>query len=61
MNEKTLVRNFVYALMTLLVSGNMFFIKRLVDRLESVEERVWQLRQEVVIMGMRVDSKIKRQ
>lgn len=61
MDEKKLIRNVTYSLLTLLVSGNLFFVKRLVDKLEVIEERVWQLRQEVVILSMRVDSKIKKQ
>lgn len=34
----------------LLLSGNAFFIKRLVDKVESNSEITWQLRQDVVVL-----------
>lgn len=60
MDEKKLIKNGLYFLITLLVSGNLFFIKRLVDKIETMEATVWQLRQEVVVLSFRIDNQIKK-
>lgn len=38
-----------------LVGGNIFFIKRLVDKIESTELMVWSLRQDVVLLKYSVE------
>lgn len=44
------------AVVTLLISANVFFVKRLVDQLDATREIVWQLRQDVVILKVTVDN-----
>lgn len=41
---------------SLLFAGNVFFIKRLVDKLESTEAIVWELRQQVAILKITIDN-----
>jgi hypothetical protein len=60
MNQNDLIRNFMYGFIALLVSGNMYFIKNLVGKLDNLEERVWQLRQEVVVLSVRIDTSINK-
>ena len=50
----------MYGFIALLVSGNMYFIKNLVGKLDNLEERVWQLRQEVVVLSVRIDTSINK-
>lgn len=57
MDEKNLIRNTVYGFIGILVSCNLFFIKRLVDKIESMEVIVWQLRQEVVVLSVKINDK----
>ena len=46
--------------LSLLLAGNIFFIVRLVDRLERVEEIVYQLRQGVAVLEARLDVANKK-
>ena len=43
-------------ILSILMAGNVFFVKRLVDQLDSTREIVWQLRQDVVILKIAVDN-----
>lgn len=40
----------------LLLSGNIYFVKRLVDRLDEQGTMIWQLRQDVVILKLTIDG-----
>ena len=43
--------NLIYTvIIAVLFTGNIYFVKRLVDKLESLEGIVWQLRQDVVVL-----------
>lgn len=44
------------ALLAILFSGNVFFVKRLVDKIDSLETTVWTLRQDVVILSIKLDG-----
>jgi hypothetical protein len=39
----------------LLLSGNIYFVKRLVDKLDIIGEEVWTLRQQVTLLNYKVD------
>lgn len=41
----------------ILFSGNIFFIKRLVDNLDKTTEMVWQMRQEIVVLKFAIDHR----
>jgi len=56
MTDKYLLRNITYAVVTLLVSGNLYFIKKLVDKVDMIESMMWQVRQEVVVLSVRMDN-----
>lgn len=60
MEDKKALRNLIYTVLTLLVSGNLFFIKRLVDKLENVENMMWQQRQEITLLSYRMDISCKQ-
>lgn len=40
-----------------LFTGNIFFIKRLVDQQDKANDVVWQLRQEFVVLKYAIDHK----
>lgn len=45
------VLNLIYtSIIGVMLTGNVFFVKRLVDQLDSLREIVWQLRQDVVVL-----------
>jgi hypothetical protein len=44
----------------LLLSGNIFFIKRLVDSIDKSEEAVWSMRQELVVHGIKIECLMKK-
>ncbi len=39
-----------------LLAGNLFFVTRLISRLETVVDEVWNLRQQITILSYRVDE-----
>lgn len=43
-----------------LLSGNLFFVSRLIDKVERTEERVWELRQDIVVLQGAFDIITKR-
>lgn len=43
-------------LITTLMAGNAFFIKRLVDRIDVTNDMMWTLRQDVAIMKIAIDN-----
>ena len=43
-------------LVGLFLAGNLFFVKRLVDKIDSTESVVWQLRQNVVVLEVTVNN-----
>lgn len=43
-------------LITTLMAGNAFFIKRLVDRIDITNDMMWTLRQDVAIMKIAIDN-----
>lgn len=45
-----LVFSVVSILISLLFASNVFFIKRLVDKLDNTEQIVWELRQQVAVL-----------
>jgi hypothetical protein len=42
-----------------LLSTNTFFIVRLIDKVDSTQELVWQLRQQLMLLSFRVDELAK--
>jgi len=42
--------------LSILMSGNIFFVKRLVDQLDATREIVWQLRQDVTVLKLTVEN-----
>lgn len=55
------VLNLLYTVIIgVLFSGNIFFVKRLVDQLDSVREIVWQLRQDVVVLQTKGENYVRR-
>lgn len=47
-------------IISLLFAGNIFFIVRLVDKVERAEESTWQLRQDVAIVKVTLDTLLKQ-
>lgn len=47
---KQLIRWALSGIISFLMMGNLFFIKRLVDRVDAQTDIVWQLRQDVVVL-----------
>lgn len=41
---------------TLLLSGNIFFLKHTFDKIENLEQVVWQLRQDSVILKFTIEE-----
>ena len=55
------VLNLLYTVIIgVLFIGNIFFVKRLVDQLDSVREIVWQLRQDVVVLQTKGENYVRR-
>lgn len=44
------------AIISMLMMGNIFFVKRLVDQLDATREIVWSMRQELVVLKYTVDN-----
>lgn len=42
---------------SLLLAGNLFFVGRFIDEQDKLKEMVWQLRQDVVILQAKMDTK----
>lgn len=55
--SEEIIKKGLYGLITLSLFGNGYFIKGLVDEINETKKIVWQLRQEVVVLGMRIDGK----
>jgi hypothetical protein len=43
-----------------LLSGNLFFVARLIDKLDSLELRYWEQRQEIVRMSGAIETITKQ-
>jgi hypothetical protein len=53
--DRDLLQKGIIFLVGLLLSGNLFFVKRLVDSVDMVKDGFWQLRQDVVVHGFKID------
>lgn len=60
MRIEKLVLQVMSVVISLLFAGNIFFIVRLVDNVEKAEEATWQLRQEVAVLKVTLDTLIKQ-
>lgn len=45
------------AVISILLAGNIFFVRRFIDEFYSVRDVVWQLRQQVAVMEAKIDSR----
>lgn len=45
------------SILGILFAGNVFFIRRLVDKIDSLETIAWQLRQDVAILKIVVETR----
>lgn len=51
------MKNEVYKILfSIFLAGNAFFIKRLVDKIDSTEAIVWSLRQEVAVLKISIEN-----
>lgn len=56
--NKEVFNRVVAAVITLLLSGNIYFVKRQLDRMDSMEMITFSLRQEVAVLSARFDTMI---
>lgn len=54
--SKEIFNRVIAGAVVILLSGNIFFVKRLVDRLDSNEAMIFQLRQEMAVLSARFDT-----
>lgn len=53
---KKLVSYIVSGVIGILFMGNIFFITKLVSRIETIIDEIWSLRQQITILTYRVDE-----
>ena len=44
------------SVIAILFAGNVFFVNRLVQQLDATREIVWNLRQDVVVLSIRLEA-----
>lgn len=49
----------VGAILTMLLGGNVFFVKRLVDKIDGIDQRVWEQSQSIAVMKITVEDLAK--
>lgn len=47
-------------MISVLFAGNVFFVNKLVNKIDATEQIVWQLRQEIAVLKVSVDAMHRR-
>ena len=55
LENRILVSSIAFILMTLL-AGNIYFVKGLVEKVNSTETIMWELKQQIVVLNLKLEE-----
>lgn len=59
MKSSDVILSVAGAIITILLGGNAYFVSRMVDKVDKIEDNQWSLRQEITILKVTLESEMK--